>query len=271
MPEYAAAVLDPLRTVVAEALATAAGLQPDDLMIVGAHCRDIIHTALGHRFVTPATRDLDLAIALRDWGSYQQIADSFPKVGSNGICYRIAGRPVDLLAFGAIEDPVGTVTPPHRGSPMSVWAFDEIYAAANQLRLSDEIAIRMPDIPGYAAAKLGAWLDRSEFHETKDARDIALALYWYAESPSVQDRLYESEDGIAALIAEDTDVPRAAARLLGQDIAKMIGALRLAELLARWPGNINLLVDNLKTSNNEAQTERRYELVRALSDGLTTT
>jgi predicted nucleotidyltransferase len=44
-------------------------------------------------------------------------------------------------------------------------------------------------VAGYAAAKLGAWLDRSEWHEAKEAGDLALVLYWYAESAAVHDRL----------------------------------------------------------------------------------
>jgi hypothetical protein len=37
-------------------------------------------------------------------------------------------------------------------------------------------------------------------------------------------------------------VPRAAARLLGDDLAATIGPDRTAELLDRWPGDIDMLV-----------------------------
>jgi predicted nucleotidyltransferase len=44
---------------------------------------------------------------------------------------------------------------------LSVWAFDEIFAASWPLKLSPNLTIHIPTVAGYAAAKLGAWLDRS--------------------------------------------------------------------------------------------------------------
>jgi len=91
-----------------------------------------------------------------------------------------------------------------------------------------------PHRRGYAAAKLGAWLDRSAWLETKDAADLALILYWYAESAEANGRLYETPAGNETLIGESDDVPLAGAHLLGTDIATTIGDARLAELLPRW-------------------------------------
>lgn len=70
-----------------------------------------------------------------------------------------------------------------------MWAFEEIFAAAVPLALPSGVEVRIPTIAGYAAAKVGAWLDRSEWHETKDAGDLALAAYWYEHSTDVHDRL----------------------------------------------------------------------------------
>jgi predicted nucleotidyltransferase len=55
-----------------------------------------------------------------------------------------------------------------------VWAFDEIHSGALPLVLSPELTIRIPTVAGFAAAKLGAWLDRAEWLEVKDAADLAL-------------------------------------------------------------------------------------------------
>ena len=62
-----------------------------------------------------------------------------------------------------------------------------------------------------------------------------MILHWYVEADDVHDRLYESAVGNVILIAEGTDVPLAAARLLGIDVAGTIGPARLGELLNRWP------------------------------------
>jgi predicted nucleotidyltransferase len=262
---------DPIARVVEAALQHARSLRADDVMVVGAWCRDIQHHALGHRFATSATRDLDLALALSSWEAYRALAGAFPSVGDSGIRFRIAEITVDLLPFGDIEDPQRIAQPPTRGETMSVWAFEEIFAASLSVVLPDVGTVRIPTAAGYAAAKLGAWLDRSEWFEAKDAADLALVLYWYGESDAVRERLYATSAGNAILIAESADVPLAAARILGVDVAGTIGSDRLAELLARWPGNIDLLKRELSVVGQSAwprDGRRRGDLVDALSGGM---
>jgi predicted nucleotidyltransferase len=99
-------LLDPIDRVVEAALERADGLSPDDVMVVGAWCRDILHHALGHSFATTATRDLDLALALSSWDAYSSLAAAFPRVGDTGIRFRIANIDVDLLPFGNVTRPV---------------------------------------------------------------------------------------------------------------------------------------------------------------------
>jgi predicted nucleotidyltransferase len=91
---------------------------------------------------------------------------------------------------------------PHRGESLSVWAFEEVFASSLPLPLTDTLSIRIPTVEGYAVAKLGAWLDRSEWHEAKDAGDLVLIMYWYAESTVVHDRLYDTPTGNEILTAE---------------------------------------------------------------------
>lgn len=264
-------LLDPIARVVAAALPQAVDLRPEDLMVVGAVCRDLHHHALGHRFAATATHDLDLALALPSWDAFRTVAAAFPPVGHTGVRFRIADVTVDLLPFGAIEDPEGAAHPPTRSEALSVWAFKEIFAAALPLRLPTGVTVKLPTVAGYTAAKLGAWLDRSEWREAKDAADLALVLYWYGESSSVHDRLYETEEGNEILVAESANQPLAAARLLGQDISTTIGTARLAELLSRWPGDMQLLIRELGFAGAAWPRDpgRRRALIEALSRGLT--
>ncbi|MEV4999514.1 hypothetical protein [Nocardioides sp. LML1-1-1.1] len=180
--------------------------------------------------------------------------------------------PVDLLAFGEVEDPEGTVTPPARGEEPSVWAFSEIDATSLSLSLSlgTGLSVRIPTVAGYAAAKLGAWLDRSAYGELKDARDLALVLHWYAESEPVQDRLYQSEEGHAILERTELDVRNAAAHLLGRDIATTIGRRRLHELLQRWSASDQRLIAQLTVEDKQTWSpQRRAAILAALTAGLT--
>jgi predicted nucleotidyltransferase len=264
-------LLAPIARVVTAALPHADGLQPKEVMVVGAVCRDLHHYALGHRFAATATHDLDLALALPSWEAFRGLAAAFPQIGETGIRFRIADVTVDLLPFGVIEDPAGAAQPPTRSDPLSVWAFSEIFASALPLPLPAGMTVKLPTVAGYAAAKLGAWLDRSEWHEAKDAADVALVLYWYGESSSVHDRLYETEAGNEVLAAESTDLSLAAARLLGRDISATIGTARLAELLARWPGDMQLLVRELGFvgATWPRDAARRRALLEALTRGIT--
>ncbi|MFF2112491.1 hypothetical protein [Rhodococcus koreensis] len=68
-------------------------LQPADLMILGAHCRNLLHDALGHTFTLRATEDLDLAFAIADWDAYAQVVDGLPEIGDTGIRYTVGASP----------------------------------------------------------------------------------------------------------------------------------------------------------------------------------
>jgi len=259
-----------LRRVVEAALVAAPQLRARNIMLVGALCRDVLHRRLGHTFTTTATQDLDLGLALSSWESYLSLAAAFPAVGDTGVRFRIAGVDVDLLPFGDVDDPRGTVEPPTRHEPMSVWAFREIFAGSQPWAISPNLTISIPTIPGYTAAKLGAWLDRSAYGQVKDASNIALTLFPYAESAQLETRLYETANGNAVLLQEGMNVPVAAARLLGADIAYLIGPDRLSELLTRWPGSHDLLIKELvvRADKTTANVGDRIERVAALTRGL---
>ena len=110
-------VLSPVLRVVRAAVAQADGLTPQDIMLVGACCRDILHSALGHTFPNTATSDLDLALGLSSWQAFESLASAFTPIGHTGIRFRIAEVVVDLLPFGGVEEPPGRVSPPSRAMP----------------------------------------------------------------------------------------------------------------------------------------------------------
>lgn len=263
--------LDPIARVVEDMRVHATQIDPDRIMLVGAWCRDTLHAALGHDFGTSATRDVDLALALSGWEIYELLSNAFPRAGDSGVGFKIAGLVVDLLPFGELEDPRGSIVPPTRGDEISVWAFAEILHDSSPLVLSPSLAIRCPTVPGYTAAKLAAWLDRSQWGEAKDANDLALTVYWYVESKQVEDRLYDTPEGQQILLAEAADVPRAAARLLGGDVSAVVGPERAAELIERWPGDLDMLVRNFRLRTGPQwllQEDRRLEVIGALTRGL---
>ncbi|KUL36746.1 hypothetical protein [Actinoplanes awajinensis] len=258
--------------VVAELLARSSRLLPDEVLLVGAHCRDILQSAFGHDFLLRVTSDIDLGLAMANWAAYDELAMAFPSAGNTGIRFRVADVTADLLPFGPVEDPPGTVTPASRREPMSVWGFTEVFAAAPSLRLPSAGTIRMPTAAGYAALKLAAWLDRSTYGEYKDAADIGAVLYWYSKSLDIENRIYETSRGQELLVQEKLDNAAAAARALGNDIVTVIGTDRLAEIAGRWlTSPKHLLAYHMTVSNAldwPHSHDRRLALILALERGL---
>lgn len=221
-------------TPVVEELTRTVGLDPDRVLVVGAGCRDILHAALGHTFALRATTDTDIGIAVNDWGVTERIDACFRRVGSNGIRYYVAGLFVDIMPFGEIEDPEGISRPAARGEDLVVFGFRDVYERAVPLPLPGGMTVRLPQPAGYTALKMRSWIDRSAYGDDKDAKDLALATYWYQESPVAQGRLYDTDAGFDLLTEVDMDTDLAAARLLGLDAAAQLSPANRADLADRW-------------------------------------
>lgn len=216
---------------VVEELQESVGLDPASVLVVGATCRDVLHAAMGHTFEVRATNDVDLGIAVGDWTVSDRIDAKYERVGSNGIRYRIAGLPVDVMPFGEVEDPEGISSPAARGEDLIVFGFHDVFERAAHLSLPDGPVVRIPQPAGYAALKMRSWIDR---RENKDAKDLALCTFWYQESTTVQGRLYDTDAGQQILEALDWDAFVAAARLLGADVAEQLSPANHSDLIDRW-------------------------------------
>lgn len=147
--------------VITALLARSTSLPAQQVMIVGAHCRDILRSASGQQAGLRTTEDIDFGLALADWTSYSGLTDNLEPAGGTGIRYKVVGVPTDLIPFGNVEQPPGTVNPPARGESMGVFGFTEVFKASQPLVLPHAGTIRIPTVAGYAALKLAAWLDRS--------------------------------------------------------------------------------------------------------------
>lgn len=247
-------------------------LRPHQLMVVGAICRDIIQSALGHTHVLRATEDIDVALATPDWEAYDELVAHLTPAGDTGVRFRVAGTKADLLPFGRVEDPTGSVQPPAREEEMSVWAFQEVFDASLPLPLPGAGIIRIPTVPGYVALKMAAWLDRSAVGQDKDAPDLAAGLYWYTESAEIRDSLYDTEHGHRLLVSADADPDLAAVRLLGEDVARVIGPERQAEMARRWPGGhrdaLARAMNLVGAARWSRGLDRRRALLAAMESGL---
>ncbi|HPU13034.1 MAG TPA: hypothetical protein PLQ19_04490 [Aeromicrobium sp.] len=272
LPKREHVVLDPVRSVVREIVHAVPGFPVDSIMLVGAHCRDILHLSLGNTDVLRATHDLDLALSLSDWRMHEELTEVFPRSGSTQIRYLIGGTPVDLVPFGKVETGTGIAYPPSRtdfvgSGPVGVWALQQAFEDSLPLALESETVIRIPTVHGYSAAKLGAWVDRAALFEFKDASDLGTAMRWYANSLNIEDRLYGDDQGV--LLAENLDVALGSARLLAIDIRGLVGGDMLRGIRSRWGDYLPKFISHMSSNNHHPMdTERCHEIANAFDRGL---
>lgn len=211
-------LVHPVRVIVGELVN--AGFDPTQLLLVGASCRDIIHSSLGYSHPLRGTEDWDFGLAVASWDEYNAIAGQFPEAGTNGLRRRIAGYAVDLTPFGELATGTGHVLKPPE-QDIDVFGFADVFARADDLLLGTKLKVPIPRPEGYAALKMRSWLDRSRAGrgEYKDAVDVATAVMWFVDSPELRDWIYDDEDeGQELLEAADYVPDVAAAMYLGTQI-----------------------------------------------------
>ena len=136
------ALLDVADRVCSILLLTSRTLQSSNLMLVGAHCRDILHASQDQAFGLIATDDVDLGVALANWTAFDDLTANLKHTGHTGVRFTVGGVPIDLMPFGDVERPAGVVTPQPRDESLSVWAFQEAFDHANTLALPTAGTIR---------------------------------------------------------------------------------------------------------------------------------
>lgn len=221
---------DPLTVAVIREVVTACRSLALDYVLAGATARDIL---LSHVFgieTNLATRDVDFAVAVQSWEQVESLKSKLVDQGSfataKGSAHRLyyiaAGTksryPVDIIAFGGIEEPVGTIVwPPDKAVIMNVTGFRETLASMITVRIIEGLEVSLASLPGLALLKLLAWKDRGR-GDARDARDLALLLRTYHDAGN-RNRLYEEE--LQLLESVEYDLELAGPRLLGKDIANM--------------------------------------------------
>lgn len=226
--------LDLINNVVTELISNAHANETS-IMIIGAHCRDLLHAAFGRADPLRSTSDIDIALAVNGHGEYQKITSALPRSGTTDIRYSVAGVAVDVVPFGDIEDPAGTTSLPGRGESLDVFGFQEAFDQSIELPLPSGYRVRLPLPAGYAALKLKAWCDRSAHGEYKDASDIETICGWYQQDTEIRASFYEPGAGhVNLLIRADMDVDLASLYLLGENISEILGKTRTGELAAAW-------------------------------------
>lgn len=224
-------LLDLVDRVIAELVLTKKA-DGASIMVIGAHCRDLLHASFGRADPLRSTDDVDIAVAVDGDAEYDRIVSTYPRSGTTEIRYSIAGAAVDVVPFGEIEDPQGTAVLSARKDSLDVFGFREVFTHSIELPLPCGAQVRFPTPPGYIALKLKAWCDRSVNGQYKDAGDIAIGCSWYQDDADIRESLYGPRADL--LLRADMDVDIASLHILGEEISAILGEDRVSELSEVW-------------------------------------
>jgi len=134
--------------------------------------------------------------------------------------------PIDIVTFGVITEVDGSISwPPDFVIRMNTLGFEEAYIDAMpvKLRAEPELNVLVASPSSLAALKLLSWKDRAP-ENTKDAIDLIFIIKSYLDIGNHERLQNEHMD----LVDENFDYVRVGARLLGRDIASVLGEKAIA-------------------------------------------
>jgi len=255
-------------------VATALGIR---FFVVGAMARDIV-LELCHA-IRPArgTRDLDIGVEVAGWEDFQRLSDGLLATGKFNAtrepqAFRAGAFRVDIVPFGGISKDEKKISwPPAHEVFMSTMGFEEAYASAMTLRLSDQpvLDVKVPTIPGLALMKVISWDDRYP-ERPKDAEDLLFLMDHYAEAGN-EDRLFERENEI--LETEGFDFTMAGIRLLGRDMAAIANdktgaaVVSILDIEIGEQDQYRLVTDMIKGARMFNEFNETLEKLKKLAEG----
>ena len=155
-----------------------------EFYVIGATARDIIMQQLLDTESRRRTRDLDIAIAIPDWDTFEQvkqdlIADGFKKSKHMHQRFFYGEYELDIVPYGVVaKEDDNIYWPPEEVIAMSVKGFDEVLSEAITVSIDDEFKIKIASLHGLFLLKFNAWLDRNA-KTSKDAEDMSFILSNY--------------------------------------------------------------------------------------------
>lgn len=197
------------------------------VLLVGARARDLLLFYAHGIKATRRTEDTDLAFAVASWTDFDKLRKSLLSSEAfqphprdvNKILYH-KDLVVDLIPFGGLEDPDGTISwPPQGDIVMSVLGFEEALKSSIDALLPFGQQVSVVSLPMLAVLKVLAWSERWKSAPRKDAFDLMLILQNYLDAGN-SERLYSE----ASHLLENTnfDYELAGAWLAGKDALETI-------------------------------------------------
>ena len=217
------------------------------LFIVGAQARDLLLQYVYDLPVLRATNDIDFGIIVESWDEFTKLRDDLivdkkfqPHRTMRQRLVHESGLLIDLVPFGDLEEVSGQISwPPDFSIVMSTAGFAEAYDNSVEIRMADDLIVKVASLAGLALMKIVAW-DERRFE--RDAEDLALVMRHYLDAGN-QDRIYTEEGDCFDLLDEEFDYERASARILGRDIGRFLTKTSrsiVGRVLSQEPDQANL-------------------------------
>ena len=266
--------IDGFRTGLFKAIAEVAESLSVPFFVVGAAARDIILTEYYGIETGRATQDVDLAVKVSVWDSYERLREGLNETGKFERDKKQAQRllyekwyPIDIVPFGTIAEPNDCLSfPPEHDTRMSTLGFEEAYhnTITVRMRADPALDINFVSLPGLALLKIISWNDNL-LRRGPDAHDLLLLMRTYLDAGNQERLLNEEVD----LVGEDFDYVRAGSRLLGRDIGKILSPdikKAVLKILDEETGEQNQyrLVENMM--NRGAESSDFEDVLQLLED-----
>lgn len=155
-----------------------------EFYVIGATARDIVIQQLLDTGSKRRTRDLDIAIAIPDWETFEQvkqslIADGFEKSRDMQQRFYYGEYELDIVPYGVVAKEDDKIYwPPEEEIAMSVKGFDEVLSEAITVSIDDDFKVKIASLHGLFLLKFNAWLDRNT-KTSKDAEDMSFIFSNY--------------------------------------------------------------------------------------------
>jgi predicted nucleotidyltransferase len=245
-----------------------------EFYIIGAVARDIVLGGIHHRNPHRKTRDLDIAIMIPDWNTFELIATDlcsmadFKKDSSQKQRFYYKDKFIlDIVPFGEIARSDKTIYWSAEATvAMSVIGFREMAKRALSVTIDEKFTILVASLPGIFVLKLIAWRDR-HLSNSKDAEDIALLIDEYLDI-NIERAIKEHADIYAK---ENFTTFIAGATLIARDIRTMLTEKNdvLIEIIAIIEKEVNkseasTLIDQILYTNRSKNYEEVHQALRQI-------
>ena len=229
--------------------------------LVGAFVRDLIFQYAYETKITRATVDIDFGVAVESEEEFESLKKALINTGrfveSNTQWQRLYRNQegwktaIDLMPFGGIESPAGTVKIENGDFELSTVGFDKVYDDCWNVEIADDLEVKIASPRGLVLLKLVSFSDRP-FERIRDLQDIYYTARNY-EKIGNEDRIYDADKDI--LEDEDFDYETVGARLLGRDLGALInkeiaGYVMKPLTEEKNGGTIEKFADEIRTDKN---------------------